>query len=153
MKDLHNPGQLTIGRLAESTGLSVSAIRYYEDIGLIPKAQRRPSGHRVYGPDAQGALALVRSFREFGFPIEQIRVLMTLSTDTQLPCDQTRAIAQEHLGTVRSKIAQLRQLEGNLMRFIRSCSESCIGGPAPKCSILKDVTMGLRQNGPAKACC
>ena len=153
MKDLHSERQLTIGQLANSTGLSVSAIRYYEDIGLIPKAQRRPSGHRVYGADAHGALALVRSFREFGFPIEQIRALVTLSTNPQLPCDETREIARDHLNTVRLKITQLRQLEGSLTRFIRSCSDTCIGGPAPKCTILKDVGLGLLQEKPSKACC
>jgi len=153
MKDIQTLGQLTIGQLAEGTGLSVSAIRYYEEIGLIPKALRRPSGHRVYGPEAHGALALVRSFREFGFPIEQIRTLVALSTNPQLPCDETREIAREHLDTVRLKIAQLRQLEGSLSRFIRSCSETCLGGPAPKCTILQDVSFGMQQDSPSKACC
>lgn len=153
MKDIHKAGQLTIGQLAEGTGLSVSAIRYYEEIGLIPKALRRPSGHRVYGPDAHSVLALVRSFREFGFPIEQIRTLVSLSTNPQIPCDETREIARDHLNTVRSKISQLRQLEGSLIRFIRSCSETCIGGPAPKCTILKEVGLGMRQDSPSNACC
>ena len=153
MKDIQSLGPWTIGQLANSTGLSVSAIRYYEEVGLIPKAQRRPSGHRVYGPDAQGALALVRSFREFGFPIEQIRALVSLSTNPQRPCNETREIAREHLNSVRLKISQLRQLESSLSRFIRSCSETCIGGPAPKCTILQDVSLGMGPVATSKACC
>src|SRR5688572_30342497 len=39
---------LTIGRLAAETRCSVPTIRYYEEIGLLPEASRRASGHRVY---------------------------------------------------------------------------------------------------------
>jgi DNA-binding transcriptional MerR regulator len=37
---------LTIGALAEMTGCNVPTIRYYEEISLVPKANRRPGGHR-----------------------------------------------------------------------------------------------------------
>ncbi len=46
MNNLQNSGQMTIGALARRTGFNVSAIRYYEEVGLIPEAMRRPSGAR-----------------------------------------------------------------------------------------------------------
>ena len=63
----NHAAQLTIGALAERTGLNVSAIRYYEEVGLIPPALRRPSGHRVYGAEAQELLTLIRHCRDFGW--------------------------------------------------------------------------------------
>lgn len=153
MKDLHAAGQMTTGALTERTGLSVSAIRYYEEIGLISKALRRPSGHRVYGAEALDGLAVIRSCREFGFSIEQVRELVSLSTNSQLPCDETRKIAQTHLHAVKAKLAELRQLESNLTTFIQSCSDSCIGGPAPKCNILTDIGSSSAQPIAAKSCC
>ncbi len=153
MKDLSTAEYITIGALAQSTGVSVSAIRYYEEIGLISKAHRRPSGHRVYGPEASEALAVIRSCREFGFSIEQVRELVLLSTNAQLPCDETREVAQTHLNAVKVKLAELRQLEKNLTRFIQSCTENCIGGPAPQCNILENIGSSSVQPVAAKSCC
>jgi DNA-binding transcriptional MerR regulator len=44
----HIPQAIRIGSLAKLTACSVPAIRYYEEVGLIPAASRRPSSHRVY---------------------------------------------------------------------------------------------------------
>lgn len=153
MKDLPTAGYITIGALAQSTGVSVSAIRYYEEIGLISKAHRRPSGHRVYGPEARDVLAVIRSCREFGFSIEQVRELVLLSTNAQLPCDETREIAQSHLNTVKAKLAELHQLERSLTKFILSCTENCIGGPASQCNILENIGSSGAQPVAAKGCC
>jgi DNA-binding transcriptional MerR regulator len=153
VKDLPVAEYITIGALAQSTGVSVSAIRYYEEIGLISKAHRRPSGHRVYGPKAREVMAVIRSCREFGFSIEQIRELVSLSTNLQLPCDETREVAQTHLNAVKAKLVELRQLEGNLTRFIQSCTENCIGGPAPQCNILENIGSSGTQPVAAKGCC
>ena len=106
VKDLLTTGQITIGALAQSTGVSVSAIRYYEEIGLISKTHRRPSGHRVYGPETREVLAVIRSCREFGFTLEQVKELVLLSTNAQLPCDETRKVAQIHLNAVKTKLAE-----------------------------------------------
>lgn len=153
MKNPEPAGLLTIGDLAKRTGLNVSAIRYYEEIGLISKAARRPSGHRVYGSEVQGVLTLVRNCREFGFSIDQVRTLVSLSSDSQLVCDETRDIALEHLDAVKAKLTQLRQLERNLTSFIQSCTATCVGGPAPKCTILKDIGSGNLHEIAPKGCC
>lgn len=153
MKDLKTHGHITIGALAQSTGVSVSAIRYYEEVGLISKAHRRPSGHRVYGPEARDALAVIRSCREFGFSIDQVKELVSLSTNAQLPCNETREVAQTHLNAVKAKLAELRLLERNLTQFIESCSENCIGGPAPQCNILENIGTSSAQPLTAKSCC
>ena len=153
MKDLPEATYITIGALAQSTGVSVSAIRYYEEIGLIPKAHRRPSGHRVYGPQAKDVLTVIRSCREFGFSVEQVKELVALSANARLPCDETREIAQTHLNAVQAKLAELHQLESNLTRFIQSCTENCIGGPAPQCNILENIGASSAQLVAAKNCC
>ena len=58
----------TIGGLAERTRCNVPTIRYYEEIGLIPPAKRRPSGHRYYDAAAAQLLTFIRHCRDFGFP-------------------------------------------------------------------------------------
>jgi MerR family transcriptional regulator, copper efflux regulator len=152
-----NPPQsdrpLSIGALAERTGFNVSALRYYEEVGLIPPPMRRPSGHRVYDEKVQEVLTLVRHCRDLGFSIDETRALVALSTSDESDCVEARDIAQLHLDTVRSKLEELQRLERSLQKFVQACSDQCAGGPAPQCTILKDL--GARDLGPAKpaGCC
>lgn len=139
---MNNPGnQLTIGALAERTGLNVSAIRYYEEIGLVPQAMRRPSGHRVYSADAQDLLTLIRHCRDFGFSVEDTRALVSLAASDERDCADAREIAQIHLDTVRAKLAELLALERSLTKFVAACTSQCVGGPAPECTIFKDLSL------------
>ena len=138
----NHAAQLTIGVLAERTGLNVSAIRYYEEVGLIPPALRRPSGHRVYGAEAQELLTLIRHCRDFGFSVENTKALVSLTSQDDKDCVEAREIAQVHLDAVRTKLAELRALESSLSKFVTACTDQCAGGPAPKCTILKDLSLG-----------
>ena len=140
--------ELAIGALGERTGCSVPTIRYYEDIGLIPPARRRASGHRVYDAKAEDLLTFIRRCRDFGFPVEQVRELVALSQSNERDCVETLHIAQQHLSAVREKLAELRELERSLARFAQACADSCAGGPAAKCSIVKDIV----QPSP-RGCC
>lgn len=143
---------LTIGELAERTGCNAPTIRYYEEIGLIPPALRKPSGHRTYGVATQELLTFIRSCRDFGFSIEQVRALVSLAASADRDCTEARDIAQEHLEAVRRKLTELRALERGLARFVASCTASCVGGPAPKCTILKDLGRAAAASS-APACC
>ncbi len=154
MKNLSTETGLTIGDLAERTGLNVPTIRYYEEIGLIPAAKRRPSGHRFYDGEAEELLTFVRHCRDFGFPIEQVRELVSLAKSEERDCFETREIAQTHLNSVRTKLAELRALERSLSRFVKSCSDMCAGGPATQCTILQDLSQGASAARAAKpGCC
>lgn len=153
MNDLYPSGLLTIGALAERTGLNVSAIRYYEEVGLIPAAMRKASGHRVYSPDAQEVLTLIRHCRDFGFSIDDTRALLSLSASEDRSCVEARDIAQVHLDAVLAKLAELQTLQASLARFVQSCGEQCLGGPAPKCSILKDISLADSTFAAPGRCC
>jgi len=144
-------GRMTIGALAERTGFKVSAIRYYEEVGLIPPAARRPSGHRVYGGQVQEVLTLIRQCRDFGFSIDETRALVSLSTSQEKDCVEARDIAQVHLTAVRTKLAELQNLERSLSKFVQACTDQCAGGPAPQCIILKDRS--LEEPKLAARCC
>lgn len=152
MKNVVGGGELTMGVLAKRVGLNVSAIRYYESVGLIPKAMRRASGHRVYGAQIEGVLTLIRQCRDFGFSVDETRELVSLSTSQDRDCVEARSIAQLRLDAVRAKRVELQQLERSLSAFVEACSQTCAGGPAPDCSILKDISLG-KSSDAAPGCC
>ena len=144
---------LTIGALAKRVGFAVSALRYYEEVGLIPPALRRESGHRVYPESVLDVLVLIRHCRDLGFSIDETRELVTLSTNGERDCVEARAIAQTHLTAVRTKMAELRRLDRSLSRYVRACSEGCAGGPAPNCNILTDLRQSVPGGTDSSGCC
>ena len=128
-----------IGTLARRAGTAASTIRYYEEIGLLPRADRRRSGQRTYGDDATERLTFIRRFREFGFSIEQVRTLVNLMQDQKRSCVEARDLAVVHLESVRAKLDELRKLEKSIAGLVKTCEASCLGGPAPNCVVLEDL--------------
>lgn len=140
------PG-LKIGALAERTGTNAPTIRYYEEIGLMPRADRQDGGQRRYSDEDVKRLTLIRRCREFGFPIEQVRSLVTLAQDPDRSCLEARDLAREHLMAVRAKLRELKALERSIAGFVASCETACAGGPGPDCTILEDLA---KPSGRAK---
>lgn len=66
----------SIGELARRTGLTVKAIRFYSDRGLVPPTDRSPAGYRRYDLAAVARLDLVRSLRELGLDLGTIRQVL-----------------------------------------------------------------------------
>lgn len=153
MNKLSVDGAISIGQLAERTGLNVSAIRYYEEIGLIPAAQRRPTGHRVYAPGAQDVLILIRHCRDLGFSIDNTKALVGLAANQDKSCTHARDIAQAHLTVVRERLAELKALETSLGKFVQECTDQCVGGPAPDCTILRDLCVANTERAIKSKCC
>jgi DNA-binding transcriptional MerR regulator len=129
----------TIGSLAEGTGCTSPTIRYYEEVGLLPKAMRRPNGQRAYTEDDFRRLTFIRRCRDFGFSIEQVRRLVDLTTSPDRDCVEARDIGRLHLAEVRAKWKELRALERSLVEFVDTCTTECAGGPGPNCVVLDDL--------------
>jgi DNA-binding transcriptional MerR regulator len=84
----------TIGELAKRTGVTVKAIRFYSDRGLVPPTDRTPAGYRLYGPEAVARLGLVRTLRELGLDIETIRRVLHEDADlTEVAATHAEALA------------------------------------------------------------
>ena len=132
------PG-LKIGALAERTGTNAPTVRYYEEIGLLPRADRQDGGQRRYSDEDVKRLTLIRRCREFGFPIKQVRSLAALVQDPDRSCLEARDLAREHLAAVRAKLRELKALERSIASFVASCETGCAGGPGPDCTILEDL--------------
>lgn len=129
-----------IGTLAEAAGVSPPTIRYYEDIKLIPVARRSAAGRRYYSREDVDRLTFIRRCRDFGFGLEQVRLLASLSISPDRDCVAVRNIAAEHLAAVREKVTELRRLERQLQTFVQTCDAACCGGPGQDCVVLAELT-------------
>lgn len=139
----------TIGALAKAAGVSTPTIRYYEEIGLLPLPARTAGGQRNYDDADLNRLTFIRQCRDFGFGIDQIRVLLDLSISSERDCVETRDIAKSHLDEVRQKLADLHALAHRLETFVQRCNEACAGGPGQDCVIFKDMASPSKAGG----CC
>ena len=124
---------LTIGQLGKATGTNVETIRYYERIGLLPKPVRTNGNYRSYGGAELGRLSFIRRARDLGFPLDQVRALLALSDDRSNDCSNIDRMAQQHLGEVERKIADLVALRRELKAVISSCG----GGKVADCRIVE----------------
>ena len=72
---------MAIGILAKRTGTKVNTVRFYEEIGLLPRAARTESGRRTYGMSDLNRLSFIRNARGLGFSIDEIRSLLALAAE------------------------------------------------------------------------
>jgi DNA-binding transcriptional MerR regulator len=132
-------GGYKIGELAERTRTNPPTIRYYEEIGLLPLPERQEGNQRRYSDDDVRRLTFIRRCREFGFSIDQVRTLASVTRDPSRSCMEARDIAYEHLIDVRAKLRELRDLERSIAQFVAVCDAQCAGGPGPACTIFDDL--------------
>ena len=124
---------LTIGKLSDAAGVKVPTIRYYEEIGLLPEAERSAGNQRLYGQKAQERLTFIRHARELGFPLDAIRDLLSLSDRPDQSCAAADAIARAQLAEVESRLARLTVLKAELERMVVQCA----GGKIADCRVIE----------------
>lgn len=94
--------QLTIGALASRTGVATSALRYWEQLGLLP-APARVSGQRRYPPSTVGLVGEILLLRDVGFTLRDLRALVASRSS---PGDGWRQLHQRKLAELDQRIAQ-----------------------------------------------
>ena len=125
---------MNIGEAARASGVSAKMIRYYEGIGLIPRATRSAAGYRKYSDRDLGTLRFIHRARAFGFPIERIRVLVSL-WQSRSPSREVKHVALEHVSELDRRIAELTEIRDALRRL----ADTCHGDARPECPILRDI--------------
>jgi MerR family redox-sensitive transcriptional activator SoxR len=104
---------MRIGELARATGLAPSAIRFYEEEGLLPAA-RRLSGRRVFDDTALTHLTVVQLAKDAGFTLAEIRSLVN-----EFGKNRWRSLAERKLGQVRLAAARLQTMAELLEKLLR----------------------------------
>ncbi len=103
-----------IGLAARELGINPKTIRYYEEIGLIPPAQRTESGYRVYGQADIDRIAFILRARELDFSLDDIGEILALREGGEAPCLYVTDLVQKQLAVIDAKIAALNQLREEL---------------------------------------
>lgn len=124
----------TIGSAARRAGVGIDTIRYYEREGLLPPPQRRASGYRDYGDATIERLRFIRRAKDLGFTLEEIRELLTLSSDRERGVRDVKRRAEARLAGIEERIRELQKVRRGLKQLIAACPGH---GPLEHCPILR----------------
>jgi MerR family copper efflux transcriptional regulator len=152
---ISNVSAMRIGEL-KLAGISTSALRYYEEAGLLGPAGRTEAGYRKYGAEAVGRLQFVQRAKALGLSLQEVRQLLASpAADVGAERDRLRHLVAHKLAETRARIAELHGLEQELealyVRLLRV--------PDPDCGHLADCGCWLPTDEEVKtmakevACC
>lgn len=138
---------MNIGAASKASGVSAKMIRYYEQTGLIPPAQRTSSGYRAYSDADIHRLTFIRRARDLGFAVAEISNLLSLWGDSSRQSGDVKRLAQAHIAELQQKINGLRQMADTLQTLI----ECCAGDHRPDCPILANLERPEHDAGEPEA--
>src|SRR5689334_17398621 len=130
--------QLTISEVAKQVGLKPSAIRYYEQIGILPRPQRQ-SGQRRYDNSVLYRLALVQRARQMGFTLDEVRRLFFGFRTTTPISERWKKLSQCKLAELDTLAEQIKAMQALLHKMTERCT----------CDALDQCSKGIFLN----TCC
>jgi DNA-binding transcriptional MerR regulator len=107
-------GLMQIGEIADRTDLSLRTVRHYEDVGLLPVAERSPGGFRLYSQDAVDRLLVIKQMKPLDFTLDQMRELLDALDELAAAPDDARRRAlhtalADYQRLVQERTAKLRE--------------------------------------------
>ncbi|MGQ3213151.1 MAG: Cu(I)-responsive transcriptional regulator [Shinella sp.] len=132
---------MNIGQASKASGVSAKMIRYYEQTGLIPAADRTSSGYRDYSNTDVHMLRFIRRARDLGFSVAEISDLLGLWRDETRQSVEVKRLAQGHIDELQKKIKGLQDMAHTLTTLVNACH----GDHRPHCPILQSLETDLED--------
>src|SRR5215475_1072843 len=128
-------GQLTISQVAQQIGIQTSAIRYYEQIGLLPPAQRL-SRQRRYDSTVLYRLAIIQRARQLGFTLTEIRQLFFGFRDVTHASERWQMLSERKLAELDELMNGVKAVRKLLKQLMTKC----------RCETLDQCGKGMFQS-------
>lgn len=117
---MHDKTGATIGALAETAGVNVETIRFYQRKGLMPEPEKPYGSIRRYGAAELARVRFIKSAQRLGFSLEEVGELLKLEDGAR--CSEARQLAEQKLVDVRQKLTDLQRIESVLAGLVARCS-------------------------------
>jgi MerR family transcriptional regulator, copper efflux regulator len=110
-----------ISEVARTTGVPAKTIRYYEEVGVLPAANRTVSGYRQYDEAAVQRVRFIRRARALGLPLRHLKPLIGALNGRPRPTVRPRllALVRHELSAVKERISELQSLQRELERVLQ----------------------------------
>ena len=123
---------MNIGKAAKLSGLTVKAVRYYSDIGIIKPNVAIDTGYRDFSEPDIAKLQFVAKARKFDFSLDDCRELLALYENTERSSKEVKTLTLEKIAEIDTKLAELKLLREQLSTLASACQ----GDERPDCPII-----------------
>jgi MerR family Zn(II)-responsive transcriptional regulator of zntA len=103
-----------IGELADAVGTTTKTLRFYEEQGLLPEAERTPAGYRDYSPEVIPRIDFIHRGKAAGLTLAQIREILLIRDRGQAPCEHVRDLLDARLADLDEQISKLVALRDTI---------------------------------------
>lgn len=114
--------RLTIGKLAQASGVNVETVRFYERQGLI-KQPPKGSSFRIYPESYIARIVFIKKAQELGFSLQEAKGLLMLGEEGPSNCVDYLAMSEAKIKQIEQKIADLHKMKRSL-EALASCCDS-----------------------------
>jgi MerR family copper efflux transcriptional regulator len=115
---------MTIGQVAKLAGVGVETIRFYEREGLLNKPKRKESGYRMFGPEVVNRIQFIKSVKELGFSLREIRELLFLRVDSRGTAAEVKRRIDLKIDQIDRRISDLKKVRTALAQISRSAGKA-----------------------------
>lgn len=115
---------LTISELAERTGTSQDALRYYGRLGLLPESGRTAAGHRYYDEAAVERLRFIKGAQWLDLQLDEIGELLAMLDGDGCPCGFTEELVRRRIAEIDQQRARLEEMRALLARLLGETPEN-----------------------------
>lgn len=136
-----------IGEIARRVGVATSAIRFYEEAGLLPQPGRTSSGYREYDRSVLDRLAFIRAGQAVGLTLAQLREVLQIRDRGEAPCSHVADLLDDRIAGIDQRIDDLTKLRRDLVSLARE-AKRIKPAECPPESVCRILT---RATGPTTA--
>jgi len=133
---------LTVGQLARAAGIPARTIRFYEQVGVLPVAERSASRYRQYSRRDIDRLVFVRRARALGLPLSQLKILTGEFQGAKCATIRPRlqTLVAEQWRSVRHQIVEFQALERELSELLRRLEMATVAPDTEGCRCLDEIS-------------
>lgn len=135
---MRQESELRIGELASRSGVTPDALRYYERLGLMPRARRTAGGFRMFASGATERIRFIKQAQANGLSLAEIRQLLGFQDrGGRERCRHVHRLLGLKLADLETKLAQLREFKQTLRGYLEQCERSLNGSADVECPVVE----------------
>ena len=134
------PGALFIGQVAASSGVTVETIRYYEQLGLLPRPRRTAGRVRRYSDDVLARITFIAQAKTLGLSLAEIRDLVAANRPGGVACREVHRTLTAQIASLDAKVSALKELRKTLVSYQVACARALSATTDPNCPTLRAMS-------------
>ena len=112
---------MKIGQVARQAGVSVDTVRFYERRGVVPAAERRPSGYREFDESTVERIRMAKALQELGLTLDEVIDALQAHDTGDATCDSERWRLESVVDRIDAKIAELTRARQHASATVEAC--------------------------------